>query len=354
MRSKWGFIFFLFYKTSCCFASWNEDFDVQSAYLFQEFPELKEQEDSLYQEFKEMRFWLLSNYLLKKQMHASSEDDKFIVRRVRESLILKKRPRQNIHELYTWELSCLLGLSEFFVPSFPIEMGDKLVIVQKIEPFVFPQKQLKQKNPPKAVLEMVSLIDYWKVHLGAYLLGLRDLVGRNIAINSRGKIRLFDTEYSFAYKNQNSRLDKRLWIGFISQAFDWPHFTMPLTQQAVEELQGFIHDLDNFADKIRTYQMYRPLTFQEEEFLVRLERVCSYPFKQGHSFSDFYALLDPVLIAQYQSLVPLIGSILDRPVGFGSVLFFLHTRGKGSRKESVLEEKMLNQWLDRYEKFSLQ
>ena len=343
-------IFIFLYISSSIYADWNKDFDRQSGFLVEAFPQLQGEYLSQYEELMQIRAYVLHNKTIQDRIKASTENDKFLIPKERESLIVKKRRYQNLNEFFVWELSFLLGASKFFVPSFPVEIGSNKVIVQKMESFTIGNKNTK--IPPKHLIKKVSLIDYWTMHLAAYLLGVSDLVGRNIGINSKGIVRLFDTEKSFYYQNSNQRKNRALKICFLSHSLDWPQVTAPLFGETLIAVQEFVQNLPLFIEKLALYKQYRPFVVEEEKMLVRLRRIQSFPLREGQSFYDFYKSLDPILVTNLPQLENTIQLLLKRPVGLGSMLFFLHVRDCKKNKETSAQEKKLNRWIENYEELS--
>lgn len=340
------FFLFMFLLTSALHASWNDEFDEATQNMRNCLPGLYTRE---YQEmldfFQKARDELLQDALLETAMFQSLAYDKILSLKPLEDLVVKKRVANGIQEVFVWEISLLMKSYPCIVPAFPIEIGEKRVVIQKIEPFVFGQK--KTKIPIKSMLEKVSVKTYWESHLQAYLLGLSDLVGRNIGINGMGQIRFFDTERCFRYSNKAKRSGTFFSTGFSSHSLDWPQYEKSLDSKSLAYVQKFIKGLDGIEERIQTYLLFRPFLFDMEGFLERLDKVRSFPLEKGKTFRDFYAFLYPKVISGLDDLCEIISPILERKVGHGSVLM-LSAEWMDKHEVSSKQKHAIQKWINQH------
>lgn len=326
-------------------ADWNLDFDTQTKALINELPPLQSpyylQEYMLY---TRARALLLKDRRALKKIAQTEPGIKRLIFRKEDGLIVKKRRNNHIHDLYIWELSFLVGGSEFITPSFPMELAGKRVIVQKLEPFEHGQRLevLSEK-----VTKKVPLLDYWKAHLQVYLLGLSDLANGNIGVSPTGKIRFFDNESSLIYYNKPMRTDAAFTTGFICQSFDWSQYRMPLDKEMARELQAFVQNFSHLEDHLKIYKAHRSLALEGEGFLYRLERVRSFPFREGATFRDFLGWAFPKMSPGLDALNQMVGQILGKKVDHGSALFFMG-RWISFCTLSPQTTLALQQWIDTY------
>jgi hypothetical protein len=337
---------FILLTSRLLWGDWNEEFDANTRLLLEAFPclETKEYEEA-YARFSCYRESLLQDPVFTSVMKESVRKDKILVLKQAEGFVVKKRTDDCINELFVWELSLLMGTPSYILPSFPLEIGNKKVIVQQIEPFVFGRK--KTKVPMKPNLKRVSAVTYWKAHLQAYLLGLSDLVGRNIGVNEEGQIRFFDIEGCFNYRNFPARTESSFHAGFVSHSLDWPHYRKRLNKKEARELESFIQSLEGLEEKIGAYQFFRPLSLDGKGFLERLEKVQTFSLQEGKSFCDFYGFLYPKLSPGLDELCEIIEPILGRKVGHGSALMFSSRLGP-KHKLSLKQKRALQQWVEQY------
>lgn len=337
-----GLLVLLLFWVFPLYADWNEDFDAQSHQLVECVPDLQNPHYfHEYDSFIEIRKILLHNKSLKKTIKEERNDHKLVIYQNKDNLIIKKRRNNCINELFVWELSYLLNASEFVVPSFPVQMEGKTVIVQKRELIVTGKEE--SNCPPEKIVEAVSLRTYWKAHFLAYLLGFRDLAGRNIGINPEGLIRFFDNEASLRYNN-----GLEITIPFVSQSFDWPQYRIPLDIQTVDYLKHFVKSLSHFESKLQQYLSIRQIPFSQEDFAVRLEKVRRFPLKKGACFRDFYGQIFPELDPGLDDLNRIVERIVGRKVDHGSALFFLLRKKKHPLSDQ--EALALDLWAQTYKR----
>ncbi len=342
------FIYIFLVLSSFLHAEWNQEFDEKTLALIDALPELQERSylNSL-SFFYKRRSGLLNDPLLESRLRKTPDLKKLILFKdfPQKDVILKKRAHNGIREVYVWELSYLLAVSEFIVPSFPVAVADKVVVIQKKETFTFADKETR--TPPKALMAKVSLENYWRSHLAAYILGLGDLVGRNIGINPNGKIRLFDTESSLKYHNAPWLSEPSFKVGFLMESFEWPQYKTPLDKGTASSLEEYIGSLSSFEEDLKTYREYRGFSFDEVGMHYRLDKVRSFLVEEGRSFRDFFSFLYPKLSEGLDELNNLVSSILGREVGDGSSLFFICQRQDPSKLSSKQKEAM-KKWQRRY------
>lgn len=337
--NKLGWFFFSF--SSIVYADWNDHFDQQTEKVVQALPPLQEEKYLFpYQIFLQTREQLLNNRSFKKKMAQTSLDEKLTL--LMDPMIVKKRRNDHIHELFAWEFSCLIGASAYMIPSFPIEMEGKKAILQSRSRFIFGKG--KTDLPPSVALRKVSLEGYWKAHLCAYLLGIGDLVAKNIGINEKGDICFFDAEVSFVYQNIPHRSGVSFSTGFIAHSFEWPQYFGKLITQDVQSLQEFVAELAHLEELLRTYEELRGFPILSEHFMYRLEKIRNFPIKEGVTFQDFFGFIYPRLGAGLNSLTSIVNGILKKKVGPGTTLMtacrLLHRYDLTSEQKRALEKWM--------------
>ena len=291
MHTRCAFLL-LFLFSSSLFSGWNEMFDQESKAAFQVLsplhtPSYREQ----YAFFTKAREKLVHDRKLQEQIAASKASEKFHFHRKNEGLILKKRRNNHIHDFFAWEISYLLKSPQYISPSFPVDIGGKRLIIQKVEAFDAGSEKTDEHSPSS--IQKVSLETYWRAHLLAYLLGLADLAGRNIGISPEGLIRFFDTEISLCYFNTPTKTETSFTLGYVLQSFDWPQYRTPLDRTTAENIKTFVRSLAHVEHDIHLYLTHRQLFFPEEAFAYRLAKVRTFPFKEGTTFRDFFGSVFP-------------------------------------------------------------
>ncbi len=344
-----GHFFFLLVCTSFLYADWNSDFDSVSQSLIKEVPSLqKTRYVDVYKTFCAKRESLFLDLTFLDQIQNSLAEDKMQIVLRKEQLICKKRRENNIIEAFAWELACLLGGSECVVPSFPIEIEGKRVIIQQKERFIVDTEKTGG-GLPLETLQLVSLETYWKANIIAYLLAFKDLIGRNIGINNLGQIRLFDLEYSFLYGEAAQERKETDKVEFASQAFDWPQFKAPLSENAARSLKRFIGSLEGIENDIRIYASHRDLNFSYEEIVKRIDKVRAFQVKPSGSFFQFYTFLFPKMEVGLPKICSIASSSLQKRVGYGTALLFACGNCNFSRASSR-DQKAVQRWVDLYVK----
>lgn len=323
-------------------SSWNEEFDLQTEQLLEHFPNLKSDQ---YQLFTHTRKRLLNDEKLYKKVAKEPLNVKKIWIYPKDLLVIKKRRNNHIHELFAWEVACLLGGSLYVTPSFPLEVAGKRVIIQKLEPLVYRKEKITKSFT--AALKKVSLITYWKAHLTAYILGLGDLAACNIGISPEGQIRFFDTESSFSYHNHPIRTSFGFTTGFIAESLEWPQYEEMLDERAEKSLQDFVEGLAYLEEQIDAYRGYRSFDLSEEGLRYRLNKVRNFTFCRGRSFRDFYAEVYPRIALGLDELSQIVSRIYREPVGHGRALFFI-CRYANRTSLAIKEKKRIEEWLNRY------
>lgn len=327
-------------------ADWNAEFDARSKKLIEHLPEYySEDYKQIRSSFLSIREKLLRDGLLKRQIKETLPEWRLNLLRPREGVVIKKRAANYIKELFTWEVSLLLGSHGYVVPSFPIDILGKRIIVQKMEPFNFGKGD--DEIPAPSVIKKVSLVDYWRSHLQAYLLGLGDLLGRNIGVNPDGKIRFFDTEASFGYQNAPWYEGSLIRSGFVMESFDWPQYRVPLDRKSAEALKAFVRECCNFEERLQVYESIRHVSIMQEDLLRRLQKVRDFDFTEGKSFKDFYVSLYEALGPGLDELNHIVAHITGTKVDHGAALIFI---GQRIRKYQLPldQRKMLSEWAYKY------
>ncbi len=326
-------------------ADWNQDFDEQTSRLIQDVPQLQNHAFFVdYDFFLRARGRLLEDQNLINLLKDIKPLEKKIIVREDLGLIIKKRRENNIRDLYSWELSHLLGSTAYVLPAFPLEIAGKRVIVQKLETFEFGDKEGGGYSPNR--LKTVSLETYWKAHLQAYLLGFGDLAAPNVGVNASGMIRFFDNESSLIYFNIPFKEERSFIVGFVSQSFDWPHYRIPLDSHAAKKIKAFVEICLANEPYLRIYMKSRGQS-EEAGLLERLDKLRRFSFKQGVCFRDFFGNLYPKLNPGLDKLNQLVSSVWGRPVDHGSALFFacqyMHEVSLSSK-----QKKDIQKWVAKY------
>lgn len=326
-------------------ADWNEKFDKESSVLIEQIEEFRGEYQQIYNSFRNRRKSILKDFLLSKQISLTAPDQRMILLRPKDGLVVKKRANNNINEFFTWELSYLLGGSGFLVPSFPIEIAGKRIIIQEMEPFTFKKDKIMESVSKE--VKRVSVEEYWKAHLQAYLLGLGDLVGQNIGVNILSHIRFFDMESSLHYDNSVSRTPISFKSGFISQSLEWPQYRKPLDQKTAASLKKYINSMDFVESKLEAYLRCREAPVNVEGLLFRLEKVRTFPLQEGSTFRDLYGFIFPQMDQGLDELSIIASDILQRPVDHGSALILI-SRWLDRHNLSSSQKRAVEDWMSRY------
>lgn len=333
----------LVFLTLPLFGDWNETFDRDTEALVALCAPLQQGHYTKERAFfLKIRKELIGDRTLRKIVGHASPEEKKIILREDLGVILKKRRNNHIHDLFAWELSYLLGSGAYVLPSFPVELAGKRVIVQKIEKFTHGNYDGQY---PKKILKKVSLETYWKAHLQAYLLGLSDLAAGNIGVNKQGIIRFFDNEGALSYYDVPFKTAFGFSTGFICHSFDWPQFKKPLDDKTAKMLKNYVASLADFHKDYLTYQAFRPVT--EQGMYHRLELVRHFNFAPGTTFEDFLAAIFPRLAAGLPELNRLVSQITGRPSATGSSLFFACRRIAKYSLTSA-QKKHMATWIKTY------
>lgn len=337
---------FLCLGSIVAYADWNQDFDEKTSLLIEQIPKLQQKIylDS-YEHFIKMRSGVLQDQTIKNKMNCTTLGDKLTLLDFSDQVVIKKRRNNHIHELFAWELSCLMGLSDYMVPSFPVEIAEKKAILQSKEKFTFGKGKFSM--PPLHDVNTVSLESYWKAHFCAYLLGIADLVGKNIGIGNNGNILFFDAEVSFSYQNQPFRTKEGFSTGFIAESFEWPQYNIPLDEKTIQSLKNFVRGLSNIEDALKLYEEFRSFSVLSDGFTYRLDKIRDFVFKEGQTFQDFFRFVYPKLGEGLDKLSYKVGQILQRKVGHGTALIFM-TRKVHRYILSPSQKKSLDKWLNSY------
>lgn len=327
------------------FADWNQDFDRETALLIEEIPFFQSKEYLKEKKtFTHLFEQLLKDASVKRQIAQAPAQEKKMIFDHDRGIVIKKRRNNHIFDLFVWELSFLLGTSEFVVPSYPLDIAGKRVIVQKLENFKHGDGE---GHYPDNLLEKVSLETYWKAHFQAYLLGLSDMAAGNIGINPHGKIRFFDNEASLTYYNVPFKTEKSFSTGFICHSFDWPQFSQPLDASTAKALQAFVASLADFETHYPTYLSHRPLN--EQGIFFRLEKVRQFEIKKGTTFNDFFNFVFPKLGSGMPELNHLVSTLLHTKARHGTSLFYVcrkMLKNPPEAKKRALIEAWINKYVD--------
>ncbi len=340
------FVVFFLLVSGGIYADWNQDFSETTQELIEQFPALQTRSylDG-YTFFLKARNQLLHDRFLQNEMLEAGLEDKLLFLKEREGCLLKKRSNDNIKEAIIWELSILFGIPNVIVPAFAVEIGGKKVVIQKMEEFFI--GDIPPRIPPFQLVRKVPLVSYWKAHFLAYILGMRDLVGRNIGVNTRGFIRFFDAEDSFCYSKKPTNQNGIFYVPFLTQAFEWPQYRAVLDSKDCEELQKLQSHMLFLKGDLARYFSLRKGDFNLQDLFDRIDQVAAFPLEEGVCFRDFYGFLFPKMNQGLDELNKIIGRILRRKVDHGAALF--HAMGKHRIKTiSYLQRKDVMEWIDYY------
>lgn len=280
--------------------------------------------------------------LMKTIEHASSKS-KFFFKREALGVVLKKRPRNNVKEVVAGEIAQLLDSDPALVRSYAMKVGKKEVVLQRLEPLVYGREG---RGHPKEVVKRVSLVNYWKGHIQAYLLGLSDLVARNIGVSPDGKLRFFDNETAFKYCHTPTRTKLSFLSGFVAETFDWPHYRKKLDKKSARLLKRYIQSLSRFEAELPLWAAERAFA-PPEGLLEALHNIRQFKIREGVTFRDLYGTLFPTLNLGLDKLNRLASSVLHRKVDHGSSLL-LATRWIKHRKLDSRDYKDLQKWISAY------
>jgi len=335
----------LFFNLSSLEAEWNEEFDRKTQEVIQNFELLKQPYLDSYRWFLKSRKGLLKDFLLLNQIRAAAFDQKLVILRPREGLVVKKRSCNNTIEFFAWEVACLTGGADFLVPSFPLEIGGKIVIVQRMEPLSFSKERVIESVSSEA--RKVGVEEYWKAHFTAYLLGINDLVAQNVGINPLGHIRFFDVESGFGYRNYPYRTETGFNPGFVAQSLEWPQYRKPLNSSEAVELTRFVEGLSSFEVELEKYLALRQAEIDVEDLLFRLQKIRDFPIEEAKTFCDFYAFIFPKMASGLDELSGIASKILKRKVDHGSALMTV-SRWIYKYELSSSQKKTIENWISNY------
>ncbi len=333
--------------SSCFYGNWNRTFDESTEQLLSQLIDVDKQAyEKEYALFIQAREKYLQDAHLRKQIAAMASSDKEIILSSKKNeTLIKKRRNNHIYEAFAWEISSLLGSCSCIAPSLPIDIGGKQVIVQKMESFFIPEKE--PTSLKKTIIKNVSLDAYWKAHFQAYLLGMGDLVGRNIGVSKEGEIRFFDIESSFKYQNQPIRWEQSFYTGFVSQSLAWAQFRKPLDSETIASLKQFVASWAHLEENMAIYLTYRPFPLDVEGFFYRLDKIRAFPLEEGSTFEDFYRFIFPGIGLGLEELSSILSRILQKKVNHGEALIFSCRKLKKTELSSK-ENKEVQKWLATY------
>lgn len=337
---KYGLVLFCLLGSSLL-AGWNEKYDEETECLCRTFEALDTSEyRKYYEDFSVVRQKSLEDKELRKEIGKMSSSSKKIFLRKKDGTVIKKRPWERLGEAYVWEISALLGSPDCIVPSFPVEIGGKKVVLQKKASFT------TSDVASRSLIKQISCAAYWKAHLQAYLFGMGDLVARNIGITKKNEILFFDIESSFKYRSlKRSKLGFH--TGFLSHSLTWPQFQKPLTREEAISVRYFIDSLANIRDTLDRYLDCRSGFSHREGLLYRLDKILEFPLEEGCSFFDFYSFLFPELFKGIEEWCEIVSEWKKKSVGIGEALMIARKKiGEGPISRE--QRQRIMKWLDRY------
>jgi hypothetical protein len=274
-----------------------------------------------------------SNFFQEKIGYINSQD-RYIFFIPGVDVVVKKRKQDCLKEVCAWEISSWLGSFCPIIPTFPIEIGNHSVVIQRKE--VLFAKGMG--------IERIPVAAYWETFLLAYILGCRDLSLEDMGIDSTGRIRLFDLQGCFHYDSPKAHKG-RFHPGFWTELLCFPHYRMPLAAADVGRIKQFIALLQCIEDNIRTYLFYRSCSFNIDldALFFRIYQVKNFLLFEGVTLCDLYKHLFPCMGEGLDELRLIIGSTKYMPIDHGEALRFL-MRGSFSHKT----RKQIQKWISSY------
>lgn len=231
------------------------------------------------------------------------------------------------------------------IPSYPLEIANKLVVVQPFETF-YRGGSLRNLGDP--ITSTVSLEDYFRAHFLIYLLGSVDLSDTNIGVSSIGKFRLFDNEDAFCGLTTPKRTIKSFFVPFVSVAFDWPHYREKTEETFAEKMRRLIRSFHEKKQEILTYAKIRNLPDSVIfPILERIDTLSRFDFQEGVSFMHFYSYLYPEMAEGLDALNTIVSRILRRNVDHGISLFFI-SRLISFWTLAEEDKNELSSWIEQY------
>lgn len=339
LLSQIGLIVFFSFPV---FGNWNQEFLSSSAILQSYIPPFQQKYRYLLEEFDRLGKQIESDFILSEEIKKYGARDKINFFDPKKIYVLKKRPLNNISEVYFWELAIILGLDAYVSPSFPLEIEGKKVVIQKMENLTIGSTI---QNLLPQFTDKVSLKHYWQAHLLAFLLGACDLSGQNIGISPEGLIRLFDNECSFFAYSEPLRTENSFSVPFMSVAFDWSQYNTKIDEKLASDLTAFIEGLETKMTHIQLYGIIRQ--FDTHSIVARMEILKKFKVKEKTTFFDFICFLYPHLSQGLDELSHITSVILRRKVGHGIALFFTTSLLK---KWHVLPKDLeeVKKWVNQY------
>jgi len=265
--------------------------------------------------------------------------------RAYETYLCNKAPGSNINELYFWELSIVLSLNNYVVPSIPFEISTKKIIIQKLENLT---QGSYLTTPSSSVTKKVSLEDYYRAHLLAFVLGATDLSGGNIGITPTGMIRFYDNENTFTENHPIRKTALSFNVPFVSLAFDWPQYRKAIDSELSFKLKSFVSFLKDKKDEIMAYSKIRNIPENViMDLFDRIDLLNRFNFSEETAFVDLMRFIYPQLFSGLPELNIIVSKILNRTVDHGISLFFV-TRMLKPERLSDEDRAALDSWIERY------
>lgn len=345
------YLFLLLLTCGLC-ADWNEEFDAETEQLIAQMPLFQ---DPLYLQerdyFLEARDKVLHSSALLKRLNDLEENEKKIF--YKEDFVVKKRHVDRIQELFVWELSFLINAQEFVLSAFPVALQNCKTIVQRKESF---QYELDAECPRDCgSMGNVTLENYWKAHIAAYLLGMSDLINRNIGISREGAIRFFDNEHGLYYVNSIKHDDLQSFQrSFRSASFDWPQYRMPLDKQTAHRLRKYVASLEHFEEQFALYHQLRAIPFKPQRrsgkngLFERLNIIRAFAYEEGSTFRDLYGTFYPRMDPGLEELNRLVERVFYYPVDHGTSLYFVSHKMYKSSLLTKKDREALKKWKRKY------
>lgn len=323
---------------------WNEDYLSNSFLLIQSL--------DCFGESDEYKNYLVKSQNFKQDIESSALNQELSQLRPKDKknffekkYVIKKRPNQNINESFFWEISIILSLNDYVTRSFPLEIGNNLVIVQPFEKLEIGSWIV---NPPLLRTNKVTIRDFFYAHILAFLLGSQDLSGMNIGLTTDNNIRFFDNEDVFCFGLMPYKTSVSFFVPFISVAFDWLQYREPLSEILAYELKEFISLLKERKNKLSIYANIRGVPENIiTEICNRIDLLHGCEFHNGMSFENFIQFLYPRLSEGLDELNEIVSEILHRKIDHGIALFFA-TRMIRYFSLTEYQKKNLDSWIEHY------
>lgn len=340
---------FQVFQSILIYGDWNEDF-LNVSWLLIENINCFQNQINHYKEtvdrFISVQSRMKKNLSLMDVLRQLSTEDKKIFR-FDEFIIKKRAGNGNLNDVFWWEISIILGLSEYVIPSFPFEFRPGCIItIQPFEDIVIGPSWIVP--PHSSITSQVSMQDYWLAHIVAFLLGADDLSGLNLGISLTKKIRFFDNEGIFLGDLTPVKTSLSFSVPFASISFDWVQYRRKVGLELSLFLRRLILNLKNKETELNKYFDLRNIPEATALSITkRIEILSGFKITPTSSFLDFIRYIYPSIANGLDELNSITGNIIQRNVDHGTSLFFC-TRFIRFWCVSDENKKRLNAWINKY------